>query len=65
MTELLKKAFEKASEKLPDYEQDEIAQWLLNAIEADEHRWDVALSDPSENEEARRSGSRGHPRRPH
>ena len=46
MTELLKKAFEKAGE-LPEYEQDEFGKRLLKAIEDDEQRWDAALGDPN------------------
>jgi hypothetical protein len=41
MTELLKRAFEKAS-GLPDYEQDELARRLIDAIESDERRWHAA-----------------------
>jgi hypothetical protein len=48
VTELFKKAFEKASEALPEYEQDLFAQWLLDAIESDARLWDVALeSNPT------------------
>ena len=43
MTELFRKAFERASEEFPDYEQDEFARWLLDAIESDERRWDAAF----------------------
>jgi len=46
-TELLKRAFAEAAEKLPEYEQDAIAQSLLAAIAADA-RWDDILSDPAE-----------------
>ena len=49
MTPLFKKAVEKASEELPDYEQDIFAQWLLDAIESEERRWDAVLNDPSDN----------------
>jgi hypothetical protein len=49
MTPLFKMAVEKASEKLPDYEQDVLARWLLDAIESDERQWDAALNDPSVN----------------
>jgi hypothetical protein len=48
MTELLKKAFQKVSSEFSDGEQDEFAQWLLKAIEADEQRWDASLSDPND-----------------
>ena len=48
MTALLKKAFEKMSDEFSDSEQDEFAQWLLTAIEADEKRWDAAFSDPND-----------------
>jgi hypothetical protein len=43
-TELLRKAFERASEKLPDSEQDALAEWLLNFINAD-GEWDKVLAD--------------------
>jgi len=45
MTELLKKAFEKAAAMLPEYEQDELASRLLSAIESDEKRWDMLFAD--------------------
>jgi hypothetical protein len=48
MSELLKQAFEKAAAELPDYEQDEFARWLLNVIESDERRWDVAFAQSPE-----------------
>ncbi len=44
MTKLLKKAFEKVSEELPDHEQDEIARTLLKVIEQDERHWDAVFS---------------------
>jgi len=47
MTPLFKKAVEKASKELADHEQDLFAQWLLDAIESDERRWDAALNDRS------------------
>jgi hypothetical protein len=47
MTALLKKAFEKASEELPDYEQDILAQRLIDAIDSEEAKWDAALNDTS------------------
>jgi hypothetical protein len=46
MTDLLKRAFEKASE-LPEHEQNELAAMLMDAIDCD-HRWDVAFTkDPT------------------
>ena len=42
-TELLRRAFAEAGEKLPDYEQDAIAEWLLAAIAADAE-WDTVLA---------------------
>ena len=45
MTELLKKAFDKAAAMLPEYEQDELASRLLSAIESDEKRWDMLFAD--------------------
>jgi len=44
-TELFVKAFQRASEVFPDYEQDEFARWLLDAIENDDRRWDAVLDD--------------------
>ena len=43
MTELLKKAFEKASQLSPS-EQDALASVLLEEIEG-EHRWDASLEN--------------------
>jgi hypothetical protein len=48
MTELLKKAFEKASQEMSECEQDEFARWLLEAIERDERRWDAAFAESSD-----------------
>ncbi len=42
MTQLLKKAFEDAS-KLPDIEQNTLAKWLLEELEA-ERKWDRAFA---------------------
>lgn len=42
MTEMLKKAFEEASE-LPDNVQDRIAEWLIHELR-DEHRWDESFA---------------------
>ncbi len=44
MTELLRQAFEKAAQRLPEHEQDEFARWLLDAIESDERGWDAAFA---------------------
>lgn len=44
MTELLRKAFEKVSEELPDQVQDEIGRSLLNVIEQDERDWETAFA---------------------
>jgi hypothetical protein len=44
MTDLLKRAFEKAAQELPEYEQDAIGRWLLDAIENEEKRWDAAFA---------------------
>jgi len=41
VTQLLRKAFDQASQ-LPPNEQDELAKWLLEEI-ASEQRWDVAF----------------------
>ena len=43
-TELLKKAFSEAAEKLPDFEQDALADWVLKMIAADAE-WDAPLSE--------------------
>jgi hypothetical protein len=45
MTELLRKAFDRAS-TLPDSEQDALANWLLRELEA-ETRWADALASSS------------------
>ncbi|MBC8526692.1 MAG: hypothetical protein H8D22_07525 [Candidatus Cloacimonetes bacterium] len=42
MTQLLEKAFEDAS-KLPDIEQNTLAKWLLEELEA-ERKWDQAFA---------------------
>ena len=44
MTELLRKAFERVSAELPDYEQDEIARRLIAAVEDDNRRWDSVFA---------------------
>ena len=44
MTDLLKRAFQKASDELPEDEQDELGRWLLSAIESDERRWDEVFA---------------------
>jgi LPS sulfotransferase NodH len=44
MTELFRRAFERAAEELPEYEQDEFANWLLKALESDEKQWDAAFA---------------------
>ena len=41
---MLKKAFKKAAEIMPDEEQDQFGQWLLEALESDERRWDAAFA---------------------
>ena len=43
MTQLLEQAFKTAA-KLPDPEQNKLAQWSLNEIEA-EQRWDDAFAN--------------------
>ena len=43
MTQLLEKAFEYAS-KLPEIEQNTLAKWLLEELEA-ERKWDRAFAD--------------------
>ena len=44
MTELLKKAFERVSKELPDYEQDAIGKWLINLIDSDEREWGLKFA---------------------
>jgi hypothetical protein len=44
MTELLRRAMERVAAEVPDYEQDELARWLLDTIESDERRWDAAFA---------------------
>jgi hypothetical protein len=43
MTKLLKKAFQEAS-KLPDIEQNSLAKWLMEELEA-ERKWDQAFAE--------------------
>jgi hypothetical protein len=43
MTKLLKKAFQEAS-KLPDIEQNSLAKWLMEELEA-ETKWDQAFAE--------------------
>ena len=43
-TELFRRAFERAAEELPEYEQDEFANWLLKTLESDERQWDAAFA---------------------
>jgi len=42
VTELLKQAFDELA-KLPDFEQDALAEMLLSAVSADKH-WDAVLA---------------------
>ena len=44
MTQLLKKAFDKISDELPEHEQDRIGQALLDLIERDDAEWDALLA---------------------
>jgi hypothetical protein len=44
MTDLLKRAFEKAAQELPEHEQDAIGRWVLDAIENEEKLWDTAFA---------------------
>lgn len=46
-TQLLKQAFEKASQ-LPEEEQNFIARWLIRAIESDSQLWDAAFASSIE-----------------
>lgn len=48
MTELLKKAFDKISQELPDYEQDEIGRYLIGLIENDDAEWRAAFAKSSD-----------------
>ncbi len=43
MTKLLKKAFQEAS-KLPDIEQNSLAKWLMEELEA-ERKWDQVFAE--------------------
>jgi hypothetical protein len=45
VSDLLKLAFEKASEVMSEAEQEVFARWLLDALEQDEKRWDKAFAD--------------------
>jgi hypothetical protein len=44
VTEILKRAFDKISEELPDYARDEIGRHLLNLIEQDDAKWQAVLA---------------------
>ena len=47
MSALLKKAFKKISEELPEYEQDLLAERLIHLLEAEDAKWDVLLNPDS------------------
>src|SRR5580658_9637942 len=47
MNEILKLAFKRAADVMSDAEQEAFGQWLLNALDQDERRWDKAFADPS------------------
>ncbi len=47
MSDLLKMAFQKASEVMSEAEQEVFARWLLEALGQDEKRWDKAFADSS------------------
>jgi hypothetical protein len=44
MSKLLAQAFKKVSEELPEYEQDALAEWLIQVIENDEREWDALFA---------------------
>jgi hypothetical protein len=44
MTELLKKAFDKISEELPEFEQDAMGEFLIALIERDDSEWKALLA---------------------
>lgn len=44
MTHLLRKAFERISDELPEHEQDRIGQALIDLIERDDAEWDALLA---------------------
>ncbi len=56
-TELLKRAFAEAEDKLPDFEQDILAEWLLAAIKSDA-QWDTLLSSPQDKDKLERLADR-------
>ena len=43
MSDILKMAFEKASEVKSESEQEVFARWLLDALDQDEKRWEKAF----------------------
>ena len=45
MSDLLKLAFEKASELMTQAEQEAFARWLLDALNQDEKLWDQKFAD--------------------
>src|SRR5271156_6610725 len=44
VSKLLAEAFKKVSEELPEYEQDALAEWLIQVIETDEREWDALFA---------------------
>lgn len=47
MSEILKLAFEKASQVMSESEQEVFARWLLDALEQDDISWDKAFAESS------------------
>jgi vacuolar-type H+-ATPase subunit H len=45
MSDVLKMAFEKASELMSEAEQEAFARWLVDALDQDEKLWDKAFAD--------------------
>ncbi|HLI81799.1 MAG TPA: hypothetical protein VKV03_17550 [Candidatus Binataceae bacterium] len=52
MSDILKAAFEKASEVMSEAEQEAFARWLLDALDQDDKRWDKAFKDSAKRLEA-------------
>jgi len=52
VSDILKAAFEKASEVMSEAEQEAFARWLLDALDQDDKRWDKAFKDSAKRLEA-------------
>jgi hypothetical protein len=58
VSDILKLAFEKASEVMSESEQEVFARWLLDALDRDDMRWDKAFAESAKKLEHCRRGAR-------